>query len=313
MQPTSTSARPLAAVLVGVIATAPLPAAIFAATHPAAQPERRVPAAVTHCGDDGPGSLREAYANAVDGTEIDLGQLACSTITLASGALVDGTAAGSVRIKGPARDSGRTLTISGDHADRVFVHNGEGALTLEDLSIEAGRRAGGNGGCVHSHGSVSAHRTRFFDCAVSGPEVHGGAVFAEGDVILVASSISGSSAAGTTAASGGAIHARGGVMLHATTLQANIAIASNGAVRTGVGGGVYAAGPALIAYSTLTGNHAVAGGAVHAYGLSLYDSTLSGNTAEGWGAGVLQVGLEPVVISNSTIAFNRNDAGAGAG
>jgi hypothetical protein len=315
MRPTPTSPRPFvaAAALAGLIAAAPLPAGISAAIHPAAHPERRIRAVVTHCGDDGPGSLREAYANALDGAEIDLGQLACSTITLASGAMVDDAAAASVRIRGPAKDSGRTLTISGAHADRVFVHNGEGVLALEDLSIEAGRRGGGDGGCVYSHGSVSAQRTRFLDCAVSGPEVHGGAVFAEGDVILVTSSISGSSAAGTTAASGGAIHARGDVMLHATTLQANIAIASNGAVRTGVGGGVYAAGPALIAYSTLTGNHAVAGGAVHAYGLSLYDSTLSGNTAEGWGAGVLQAGLEPVVISNSTIAFNRNDAGAGAG
>ncbi|RYD14576.1 MAG: hypothetical protein EOP90_13120 [Lysobacteraceae bacterium] len=303
--------RPLAAALAlaGMIASTQPASASPAATHPV----RHGPAVVTHCGDDGPGSLREAYTNAVDGAVIDLGQLTCSTITLASGALVDAPASGSVRVRGPAAGTGRTLTISGDHLDRVFVHNGEGSLMLENLSIEAGRRNGGNGGCVHSHGGLTAETVRFFDCAVSGEAVHGGAAFAEGDVSLVASSISGSSAAGTTSASGGAIHAGGNVVLLGSTVQANIAIAVDGPVRTGVGGGVYAAGEARIGYSTLTGNHAVAGGGVHAAGLFLYNSTLSGNTAEFRGAGVEHVGKSPLVIASSTIVFNRNDAGAGAG
>jgi hypothetical protein len=34
---------------------------------------------VTTCNDGGPGSLRDAYFNAVDGDTIDLTQLACST------------------------------------------------------------------------------------------------------------------------------------------------------------------------------------------------------------------------------------------
>lgn len=302
--------RPLAASLLfaGMIASTPLAVATSAA-----QADRHGPIVVTHCGDAGPGSLREAYAQAIHGDEIDLGQLACSTITLTSGALVDDASVGSLVIRGPAQDSGRTLTISGNHASRVFVHNGDEALVLRGLSIESGRQAEGDGGCVYSRSGVSASTTAFFDCSVSGSEVHGGAIFAEGDVQLHASSISGCSASGKTAANGGGIHSRGSVFLYASKLQANIAVAANGPVRTGEGGGVFAAGGALIAFSTLTGNHAVVGGGVRASGLYLYDSTLSGNLAEFAGGGLAQVAGTPLVIANSTIAFNRSDAGAGAG
>lgn len=307
--------RPLIAALAlaGMIASTPLIAALLAATHPAPPPQGRAAVVVTHCGDAGPGSLREAYAQAIDGDEIDLGQLACSTITLTSGALVDDASASAVRIRGPAEASGRTLTISGNHTSRVFVHSGDEALVLYGLSIEAGRHVEGNGGCVYSRGDVFASATAFFDCSVSGTEVHGGAIFADGDVQLLYSSITGSGASGTTAASGGGIHSRRSVFLDAARLQANIAVAANGPVRTGEGGGVFAAGGALIVFSTLTGNHAVVGGGVRASGLYLYDSTLSGNLAEAAGGGLAQVAGTALVITNSTIAFNRSDTGAGAG
>lgn len=299
--------------LAGLLASLPIVPVLVAAMQPPAHRPGRGPLVVTHCGDDGAGSLREAYSAAIDGDEIDLGQLTCGTITLTSGALVDDASASYVRITGPSSLSGRTLTISGNHASRVFVHNGDEALVLRNLSIEAGRHLDGHGGCVYSRGGVFADTTTFFDCSVSGNEVHGGAIFSEGDVQLRTSSISGCSASGTSAASGGGIHAQGSVILYAAGLQANIAIAANGPVRTGEGGGVFAAGSALIAFSTLTGNHAVVGGGVRAYGLSLYDSTLSGNLAELFGGGLAQVGGTPLVISNSTIAFNRSDAGEGAG
>ena len=91
--------RPLAASLLfaGMIASTPLAVATSAA-----QADRHGPIVVTHCGDAGPGSLREAYAQAIHGDEIDLGQLACSTITLTSGALVDDASVGSLVIRGPA-------------------------------------------------------------------------------------------------------------------------------------------------------------------------------------------------------------------
>jgi hypothetical protein len=306
--------RPLATALAvaGVLVATSPATAIGAALHAGDPAQRRASIVVTNCDDDGAGSLREACANAIDGDQIDVGQLACSTITLASGALADDVSASNLTITGPVRESGRTLTISGDHADRIFVHNGDGTLSLYGLTIEAGRKAGGNGGCLYSHGGVSAQAMRFSDCAVAGADVHGGAIFALGDVSLEGSSISGSSASGTANASGGAIHSRGRVAITASTLTANTAIAASGSIRTGAGGGVYAALDATIGFSTLSGNHSAFGGGVRAHGLTLYDSTVSGNVGEGWGAGVL-VATGPAVIANSTIAFNRNGAGAGAG
>jgi hypothetical protein len=43
---------------------------------------------VTNCDDAGPGSLRDAVENAVDGDTVDLAKLTCSTITLTSGEIV---------------------------------------------------------------------------------------------------------------------------------------------------------------------------------------------------------------------------------
>ncbi len=306
--------RPLATTLAvaGVfVATSPA-TAVGAALQPGDPAQHRASIVVTNCDDDGAGSLRAAFANAVDGDQIDLAQLTCSTITLATGALADDASVGNLTVSGPTRESGRTLTISGDHADRIFVHNGDGTLSLYGLAIEAGRKAGGNGGCIYARGDVFAEAMRFSDCAVAGSEVHGGAIFALGDVRLEASSISDSSASGTGNASGGAIHSGGHVAIKASTLTANIAIAASGSIRTGAGGGVYAALDATIGFSTLSGNHSAFGGGARARGLTLYDSTVSGNIGEGWGAGVLAA-AGPSVIANSTIAFNRNGAGAGAG
>lgn len=305
--------RPLAAALIlaGPIASGPPTATCIAATQPPTRP-RGDAIVVTNCDDDGPGSLREAYANAVDGDQIDLGQLACSTITLTTGALVDDASAHYVAIRGPAPGSGRTLAISGNHADRIFVHNGGDRLSLSWLAIEAGRSTAGKGGCIYSYGGVFARDSRFFDCAVYSAEAHGGAIFARGDVYLSGSSIVACSANGSEAASGGAIHSQHDVRLRDSTLKSNLALAVNGNIRTGSGGGVFATAHAMIGYSTLTDNHSAFGGGVHAHGMTLYNSTVSANRADGWGGGVL-AGSGPNTIANSTIAFNRNEAGAGAG
>jgi hypothetical protein len=306
--------RPLAAALAlaGVLTGTPPATATHMALHPGDSPERRDPIIITNCDDAGPGSLREAYANAIDGEQIDVGQLACSTITLTTGALVDDASANFVAIRGPAPASGRTLAIRGNHADRIFVHNGGDRLSLSWLLIEAGRSNAGKGGCVYSHGGVFASDSRFFDCTVYGAQAQGGAIFAGGDVYLSGSSIVASSAHGSDTASGGAIHSQHDVRLRDSMLKTNLAMAVSGNIRTGSGGGVFAAANAMIGYSTLIDNHSAFGGGVHASSVTLYDSTVSGNRADGWGGGVL-AGSGPNTIANSTIAFNRNGAGAGAG
>jgi hypothetical protein len=76
---------------------------------------------VQNCNDSGSGSLREAYASSLDGDNVDLTQLACSTITLTSGPITSAPDAGFVILQGPPD---HTLTLNGNHADRVIVHHG---------------------------------------------------------------------------------------------------------------------------------------------------------------------------------------------
>jgi len=118
--------RPLAACLAATIAASPGDgAAQLAGIDQAA-----TIVVVQNCNDSGPGSLRAAYANAVDNETIDLTQLTCSRITLGS-ALVDPVAAASVTLMGPDRD---LLTIDGAGLYRVLVHSGNGALHVDHFA-----------------------------------------------------------------------------------------------------------------------------------------------------------------------------------
>src|SRR5690242_2267400 len=90
--------------------------------------------AVENCNDSGAGSLREAYAGALDGDTVDLGALACSTITLTSGPLLSATDAGYVTLQG---NQAIRISINGNHADRVLMHSGT-RIAVNDLTITAG-------------------------------------------------------------------------------------------------------------------------------------------------------------------------------
>lgn len=98
--------------------------------------------AVNHCGDSGPGSLREAVDNAVTGDEIDLTGLTCNTITLTSGHLA--VAVDDLTITGSGRDA---LTIDGNANDLILKHNPGVSLILSGLTLANGKTMG-IGGCV---------------------------------------------------------------------------------------------------------------------------------------------------------------------
>jgi uncharacterized repeat protein (TIGR01451 family) len=79
------------------------------------------------------------------------------------------------------------------------------------------------------------------------------------------------------------------------------------------GGGIYNLGDLTIRNSTFTGNKAVTpsaeGGAIDSEGgtLTIYNSTISGNTSDGAGGGVLNCGTSTAVLVNVTITGNRSD------
>jgi hypothetical protein len=262
---------------------------------------------VQNCNDSGPGSLRAAYANAVDNEVIDLTQLVCSTITLGS-ALTDPVSAANVTLSGPGKD---LLTIDGTGQYRVLVHRGNGGLHVDNLTIVNGHYSGALGGCIYSAGGVEATGTVVSSCVLdtTGPFAYGGAIYAKGVVSLFDSTISDSSAKATynLTSLGGGINSEGIVMARST-------ISGNSAAK---GGGILSRGLVYIQDSTLSGNHAYYyGGALlvpsRTSSHTIRNSTISGNRGDSDGGAIYAASMN---IYNSTITDNtttsRYSSGAG--
>ncbi|MEO7199913.1 MAG: choice-of-anchor Q domain-containing protein [Dokdonella sp.] len=151
-----------------------------------------------------------------------------------------------------------------------------------------------------------------------------GTVYAQ-DVALIDSTISGNA---ITSVSGGNdsnyFSGGGGVYAHGDLVMSNSTISGNSATTTGsgfqaVGGGIFVTGKAMISNSTVADNSASGfGGGVmknvaspygdfHGSTLTISNSTISGNTAT-LGAGIAS--SRPVLLGNSTVAFNEASDGA---
>jgi hypothetical protein len=243
---------------------------------------------VTNCNDSGPGSLREAFANAVDRTTIALDQLTCSSITLTTGALTDSYATTNVTIVG-GKDP---ITINGGMNDRVILHYGYGTLSLRNVTITNGSAP--IGGCVFSYGSVYAANTTVTSCHASSKgyvPAYGGAVYAQGSVSLFSSVVSNS-----TAYSEQGHVAGGGVFAYQVALEANSTITGNTATGNARnyshGGGIFARRTndtlvsVVVNYSTVSYNRADNGGGIFATALYLQRSTIDNNTAIDYGGGI---------------------------
>jgi hypothetical protein len=290
-------------------------AASDAGTHP----DTRI---VENCNDSGPGSLREAFAGALDQDEIDLSGLTCSTITLTSGALTNDEV-GSVVVHGPYAPYGQApaLTISGNHSDRIFRKT-SGNLLLNGLAITGGSYHGASGGgCIFVGHGLSLDDTTVSDCELStsgSVDAYGGAIFAGGGVYLNRSAISGSTARSAAGDSGGgAIWTTDNVELYATTISGNT-VSGDGS-HYARGGGIFTGRFFTSTYSTISGNLADTGGGVFATGggsnrIMIDNSTISSNESRGFTAGVVVAAPSlSLNIRASTITANRAAFGSGAG
>ncbi len=294
---------------------------------------------VTSCADDGtPGTLREVLKLAGEGDTVDLSQLTCSTITLASGELDIGVFGDNhvyqLNLVGPGRDR---LTIDANGASQVLVHNHfrgyKAALSISDLGIAKGTYAGGLPGCIHANGDVTLTRVDVRNCRASG----GGPLFATAlgsrKLVMHDSTVTGSS--GSTTGTGetrvvlGTVYSQDAELVDSTISGNTIASVSggNGANYFSAGGGLYVRGGLSMSRSTISGNsatttgtgHQALGGGVFVTGnASIENSTIEGNTATGAGGGLMK-GVYSVYgdpgttlsISNSTISGNGAAQGAG--
>lgn len=323
----SFSVRPLAAALAVLFFTDPLAHDAHARVPASARSGSTI--AVSDCSE---GALRNAVAGAANGATVDLTALSNCTITLAAGEIAIGV--DDLTVQGPPDTS---LTLSGNRASRVFHHTGRGLLTLDHLAITDGSYTTpldhgkytvyhGTGGAVHSGGGVTLSSSSLTNSSVCHSvgnnqynEGYGGGVFAEGDVSVIRSTVSGNVACGTVVPSvlgipsyhggaGGGIFAAGNVYVSYSTISGNHAYAKGG-------GGVYGEANITIVHSAITDNYATqkGGGLAIRQGeepdgdplvsLTVRASTISGNTAMD-GGGLASMYGSPVDVSDSTIAFN---------
>ena len=271
---------------------------------------------VQNCNDSGAGSLREVYASALDGDEVSLAQLACSTISLTSGPITSGPSAGYVALQGPLD---HTLTLSGNHASRVIVHHGS-RVAVNNLYVIAGvANDADGGGCIISSGDVVLGHSTVSDCEVStigAIAARGGGIRALGAVFVVSSRVTGNRARAAAAnADGGGLHALSLISGQQSTISDNTA-SSNG-THYARGGGVFAGGYLRCDDTTFSGNGAEGGGAIYVGDSNQYitppitNVTISGNNAVGAAGGILAG--RSIKVFNSTITGNGAGFDFGAG
>jgi len=296
---------------------------------------------VTNCNDAGIGSLRAALLAAGEGELVDATALACSKITLTTGLLI--AAQNAVKVDGPGADK-LTIEGANDPSDPspVLFHNGNGTLEIDHVTISHGNKYLNSdtmhvgGGCISTFGNLVLTQSVVSDCTMTTgllSRARGGAIYANGYVTLTQSLVTGSSAHGATSYGfelptyGGAIFAKGSIRLDRSTLSDNHALIG-GAIYSAFNTGVYSStisgndadqGGAIdcrcalqISDSTIANNHArYTGGAIRLQanyaapnGMTIRNSTITGNTSDGLFSSAALDLEAPTDISNSTIAFN---------
>ncbi len=127
---------------------------------------------VSNCNDAGAGSLRDAIAAAHSGDTVDLTQLTCAKISLASGVLT--AAVDDLTLRGPGANA---LTIDGGGLgvsySGVLDHSGNGTLSVEGLRVTDNRPARYySQACVGSSHGVSLKHSTITACMAGAVVAH---------------------------------------------------------------------------------------------------------------------------------------------
>ena len=296
---------------------------------------------VTNHDDSAPGSLRDAIASAGVGDTILFNLPNPDTIILTSGELLINQ---DLTITGPGADA---LTIArssaaGTPAFLIFSIF-SGAVNISGLTVTNGLQApastthggglftqssasvvltncnftdnhGSDGGAVHSE--IGGVRLNY--CSLTGNSATGtgGAIFAEGDGGLVVNHCTVSSNSATYG--GGGIFTARFAQVEFSTISENTVPAANPGSASGAG--IFnQAGNLFINNSTIANNTNARGngGGVTSQGiLTMTQSTIYGNTAQGDGGGIEGVGTftDSTITNNTALqdpSFSQNVGGGG--
>ena len=231
------------------------------------------------------------------------------------------TLATDINIEGPGAN---LLTVSGNHADRVFLVHLESTASVSGLTVSDGLASGpttNQGGAIYNAGALTLANVKISGNSASGGDSgQGGAIYnASGTLTITDSTVSGNSASGGNFGQGGGIYTAGG------TLSLDNVKLSGNSVATGgdgsQGGGLFNYdGTVTITDSTISGNSATGiyialsscwGGGImniaEVGGMTITDSTISDNSVTGcimnWGGGIWNSG--PLSLTTSTLSGNN--------
>jgi predicted outer membrane repeat protein len=279
---------------------------------------------VNNTNDSGPGSLRQALADAQDGDTIQFDPaLNGQTINLTSAQLVIQSDA---TIDGPGAT---LLTVKRDPqaADlRIFDVTPGHTVEINGLTISGGHITDDNGGGILNDNSTltMAHCTIYRNAIVSASGFNansGGGIYNSGAMTLNQVIVSNNNASfnGGEPPSGGGISNTGTMTIIAGTVQSNMGFLS--------AGGILNTGMMIITGSTISDNQTEnaghfggpGGGIVNGGTMTIQDSTISGNTAVGGdikggdGGGIYNAGQLEIIDCSITANSGRNGGGVAGG
>jgi hypothetical protein len=244
---------------------------------------------VTNTNDSGPGSLRQALANANDADTINFA--VTGTIVLITGGLMLDK---NVTISGPDASQ---LSIDGNEGDFVFAVDRDTTAAISGLTITNGQAG------IENIGTLTVS-----NCAISGNSSGGLSNFANGQA----------STRATLTIVNSVVSDNSGPGISNFSFMASAQLTILSSTLTGNAGGIWTRGfeggtSITVSNSTISNNSTDSGGGIYSYwsSVTIANSTLSGNWAGTSGGGIYAEG--PLVrISNSTLSGNSAGTSGGA-
>ena len=271
---------------------------------------------VSNLNDSGPGSLRQALADAGDGDTINFAL--SGTISLTSGELVIDK---NITISGPGSNS-LTVRPSSGSFFRVFDVMPSHSITIQGITISFGYAGCAQGGGIYLDEHVTA---TIADCVLTNNYTGdiGGAIFINGGAMLtVLNSTITDNTAGTSehGGSGAGIYSSADVLTIIDSTISNNTAWIGGDLSGGDGGGISNVNGTLEISNTTIGSNlaGVSGGGISGYGtITITNSTISGNVAGitqpylSVGGGIYNSGT--LTVTNCTISGNSAHGSTGKG